>query len=224
MVNKPAGLPTLPDGYHPEAPYLVGLLKQVYQPLWVIHRLDKETSGVMAFARNAAAHRNLNTQFEQRKASKVYHALVRGVPDWATMSVDLPLRPDGDRRHRTVVDAQRGKPALTDLRLMENLGDYALIEAAPHTGRTHQIRVHLAAQGYSLVGDRLYGKSAGLFLKDIHPGSLGPEGETAILSRLGLHAWSLLLSHPANAQPMHFNAPYPDDFASALSHLRHPGG
>jgi tRNA pseudouridine32 synthase/23S rRNA pseudouridine746 synthase len=211
VVNKPAGLPTLVDGYNPDAPYLVGLLKQNYNPLWTVHRLDKDTSGVIVFARTAAAHRHLNTQFEQRQANKIYHALVFGSPPWETLTVDLPLRADGDRKHRTVVDAQRGKPAVTDLRVLERLGllsqtvPYTVIEATPHTGRTHQIRVHLASQGYPIVADPLYGPK-------ISP-------EAAPLPRLALHARSLKLVHPDTGTEMHFEAPYPQDFAEVLSKL-----
>lgn len=208
VVNKPAGLPTLVDGYNPAAPYLVGLLKQAYHLLWTVHRLDKDTSGVIVFARTAAAHRHLNTQFEQRQASKTYHALVIGSPPWETLTVDLPLRPNGDRKHRTVVDAQRGKPAVTVLNVLQRLGLLTLVEAAPHTGRTHQIRVHLAAQGYPIVSDPLYGPK------------LSPEA--APLPRLALHARSLALIHPNTATQMHFTAPYPPDFSQALDNLLHP--
>ena len=208
VVNKPAGLPTLVDGYNPEKPYLVGLLKQTYDPLWTVHRLDKDTSGVIVFARTAAAHRHLNTQFEQRQANKVYHVLVFGSPPWETLTVDLPLRVDGDRKHRTVVDAKRGKPAVTGLRVLERLGIISEIEAAPHPGRTHQIRVHLAAQGYPIVADTLYGPK------------LAPEA--APMERLGLHARSLSLAHPETGAEMHFEAPYPQDFAEALVKLRTP--
>ena len=157
VVAKPAGLPTLVDGYHPEAPYLVGVLKATYGRLWVVHRLDRETSGVIVFARTAAAHRPLNTQFEQRQALKPYHALVQGLPAWDSQNIHLPLRPDGDRRHRTVVDPQHGKPAETGLRVLERFDRCALLQAVPHTGRTHQIRAHLAALGHPIAADPLYG-------------------------------------------------------------------
>ena len=206
VVNKPAGLPTLVDGYNSAAPYLVGLLKQTYTPLWTVHRLDKDTSGVIVFARSAEAHRHLNTQFEQRQANKAYHALVVGSPPWERLTVDLPLRADGDRKHRTVVDAQGGKPAVTDLRVLERLGALTLIEAAPHTGRTHQIRVHLAAQGYPIVGDALYGPKL--------------PAEAAPMARLGLHAWALSLEHPVTGEEMRFEAPYAQDFEEAVGKLR----
>jgi len=212
VVNKPAGLPTLIDGFHPDAPYLAGLLGVAYGRVWVVHRLDKETSGVIAFARSAQAHKDLNTQFEQRQASKVYHAMVIGQPDWDEKTVDLPLRPDGDRRHRTVIDQQMGKPAITRLRVLEVYGAYALVEAIPLTGRTHQIRAHLAACGYPLIADRLYGRSG-----DMHSGSTTG---TETIQRLGLHARSLAFFNPLNGQRQTFEAPYPQDFSGALEQLR----
>ena len=115
VVAKPAGLPTLADGQNPHAPYLVALLKEIYDPLWTIHRLDKETSGVMVFARTAAAHRALNAQFENRYVHKLYHALVIGDPDWSEKTIEIRLRTDGDRKHRTVIDSKRGKVLSTRL-------------------------------------------------------------------------------------------------------------
>jgi RluA family pseudouridine synthase len=220
-INKPAGLPTLVDGYNPAAPCLVGVLKQAYEPLWVVHRLDRETSGVMVFARSAEAHRSLNAQFEKRQASKAYHALVLGSPAWTKKTVKLGLRPNGDRKHRTVIDPLKGKPALTRLRVLERFGPYALIEALPQTGRTHQIRVHLAAQGFPLVGDGLYGDGRGVLLSEIAPGyqPSKTEGEKPLLGRLGLHARSLTLAHPLTAEALSFEAGYPKDFARALKGL-----
>lgn len=225
VINKPAGLPTLPDGYHPTAPYLVGILKEAFNSLWVVHRLDRDTSGVIVFARTAEAHKALNTQFDQRQTNKIYHALVNGNPGWQEMTVDLPLRPNGDRKHHTVVDPQQGKPSVTGLRLLERFKHYALIEAAPRTGRTHQIRVHLAAQGHPLIGDALYGDSRGLYLSELKLGYQAgtdaiSQGELPILGRLGLHAWSLSLNHPTTGEEMRFEAPYPQDFAVALELLR----
>jgi RluA family pseudouridine synthase len=205
VVDKPAGLPTLPDGYQPDAPCLIGLLKLSFAPLWVVHRLDKDTSGVIVFARSAAAHRQLNTQFEQRQAEKRYHALAHGSPLWEETTVDLPLRPNGDRRHRTVIDPQRGKPASTSLRLLQRFDNYTLLEATPHTGRTHQIRAHLAALGFPIAADALYGP------KTSHP--------PPPIARLALHAYSLQLLHPLSQAQISFQAPCPADFLQAVQQL-----
>ncbi len=221
VVNKPAGLPTLVDGYDSQAPYLLGVLKGAYNPLWVVHRLDRQTSGVIVFARTAEAHRSLNTQFEKHAASKTYHALVTGQPGWDEKTVKLPLRPDGDRRHRTVVDPRQGKPAETHLRLLERFKSHALVEAIPRTGRTHQIRVHLAALGHPIIADPLYGDGHSLSLSDITTGyKVEKLPSRPLLERLGLHAWSLDLAHPVTAQALHFEAPYPKDFTAALHQLR----
>jgi RluA family pseudouridine synthase len=206
VVNKPAGLPALPDGYNPQAAHLKSLLEPAYGKLWVVHRLDRETSGVMALARSAAAHRALNTQFQERQTGKRYHALLSGAPEWDAQTANAPLLPNGDRRHRTIVDQRQGKPARTAFRILERFEGYALVEAAPETGRTHQIRAHLAYLGYPILADVLYG---GAKVNQPH-----------ILSRTALHAWSLELAHPLTGEPLRFTAPYADDFQVALERLR----
>ncbi len=203
VVNKPASLPTLPDGYIKDAPNLIDQLKREYGQVWVVHRLDRDTSGAIVFARSAEAHRALNLKFDTRRVSKSYHALVNGVPDWAEIVVDQSLRADGDRKHRTVIDRVRGKPAVTRLRVMARFRHHALIEALPETGRTHQIRVHLSFAGFPIVADALYGDGQGV----------------AHLARLGLHARALSFEHPITREPLQFDAPYPDDLASALKDL-----
>lgn len=205
VINKPAGLLTLPDGYDPSAPYVRSLLEPQYGRLWIVHRLDRQTSGLLLLARSAAAHRSLNTQFEQHLVTKIYHALVWNAPAWDEKEVRLPLRANGDRRHRTVVDEQRGKPAHTSLRVLERLHGAALIEARPHTGRTHQIRAHLTAVGLFIVGDELY-------VRATHQ----PSSPT-IVGRLMLHARSLKLAHPISGEQLYLEAPLPEDFIEFLS-------
>lgn len=221
VVNKPAGLLTLPDGYDPAIPHLAALLEPVYGPVWIVHRLDKETSGVLVLARGAAAHRSLNTQFATRQISKTYHALVTGNPDWEQRTVRLALQPDGDRKHRTVIDPRSGKASTTHLRILERFLAYTLIEALPETGRTHQIRAHLAAVGFPITGDQLYGDGAGIFLSKVKPDyRLGSNPEKAILDRLALHARSIEFTHPVSGDMVKFEAPYPEDLEKALRLLR----
>jgi tRNA pseudouridine32 synthase/23S rRNA pseudouridine746 synthase len=201
-VNKPAGLPTLPDGYDKNAPCLINLLKQQFDRVWVVHRLDKETSGVIVFARTAEVHRTLNIAFDSREVHKVYHAIVIGVPAWAEHTIDLPLRPDGDRRHRTVIDRARGKAAVTHVRVLERFAQHTLIEARPETGRTHQVRAHFAALDLPLAGDVFYG------------------GTVSLIARTALHARAIEFEHPVTHEPFHSEAPYPPDFTQALQQLR----
>lgn len=220
VVDKPAGLSTLPDGYNPSLPHIKSLLESAYGRLWIVHRLDKDTSGVLVLARTALAHRSLNTQFERHLVVKVYHALVAGNPPWQELAVDLALRPNGDRQHRTVVDLEGGKPAITHLKVLERLGAYCLIEAIPETGRTHQIRVHLSAMGLSIVGDKLYPP------KNAAPSSgeekLQPhQGSTTLSLPVGmaLHARSLQVAHPLTGEKLVFIAPYPAGLLAMLQRL-----
>jgi len=225
VVCKPAGLPTLPDGYDPDAPHLRGVLEAAYGPLWMLHRLDRDTSGVLVLARTAEAHRIINTQFERRQVEKVYHALVVGNPSWEEKIVNLKLHPNGDRKHRTVVDARRGKPSTTHLRILERFRAWGLIEARPKTGRTHQIRAHLAALGYPILADGLYGDGVSLFLSQLKPGyQAGRTKERPLLERLALHARKLSFAHPVTEETLTIEAPYPGDFERALRQLRKYSG
>ena len=216
VINKPAGLGALPDGYDPSLPHVRSLLEPRYGRLWIVHRLDKYTSGVLLLARSAAAHRDLNTQFERGGVEKIYHALVQGDVPWETQTVDLPLRINGDRRHRSVVDHERGKTALTEFRLLQRFRGYALLEAHPRTGRTHQIRAHLAAISLPILGDALYGGPPTLYLSDLTPGLAQEEGDVPLLTRPALHARSIEFLHPASGERQYLEAPYPEDLDVTL--------
>ncbi len=157
-INKPAGLLSIPDGYNPALPHVAGCLAPLFGRCWIVHRLDRDTSGVMILARTPAAHRELNIQFEQRQVKKIYHAFVQGQPEWTTILVDTPLRVNGDRKHRTVAAPLTGKAARRISEILERFPWGCLIEAQPHTGYTHQIRAHLATIGFPILADRFISK------------------------------------------------------------------
>ncbi len=205
LVDKPAGMPVLPDGWDAGAPYLLQLLEQDFERLWVVHRLDKATSGVMAFARTAQAHRALSMQFERHQARKIYHAICTGAPKWDEHTAKHPLRVNVGHKHRTAVDPRNGKPAETRFKVLKRMNGYGLLESTPMTGRTHQIRVHAYALGHPLLGDLLYGAP-----------------HTNLITRPALHACSLTLAHPATNENLTFTVPYPPDFESALKNLGSP--
>ena len=207
VVDKPAGLSVLPDGWEKDSQYLVKMLEEQHASIFIVHRLDKITSGVMVFARDAETHRALNTQFEDHDAQKTYHAIVEGNPKWEEKIAKHPLRSNVGHKHRTMVDDKNGKPSETRFRVIKRYqvrteqgrSEAALIEAKPMTGRTHQIRVHAYALGHPLVEDFLYGA------RDQYG-----------IPRPMLHAQSLSFIHPATKERVKFSAPHPPDFEEAL--------
>lgn len=208
VVDKPAGVLSLPDGYDRSLPHLTTLLAPRYGRLWIVHRLDRDTSGVLVLARSAAAHHDLNDQFRERRVEKVYYALVAPAPVWEHMTADFPLRKDGDRQHRTVIDLQRGKPAQTDFEVIEHFPKAALLAARPHTGYTHQIRAHLRLLGCPILADELYR------LPD------SPTFSPPPIQRMALHAFSISIAHPLSGETLVFNTPGPADFVAAIVKLK----
>jgi RluA family pseudouridine synthase len=202
VVNKPAGLATISGGWE-NTSSLVDFLEPDFGRIWVVHRLDKVTSGLVVFARNASAHRTLNLLFEHHEIHKVYHAILVGAPVWNEHTARHPLRVNVGHTHRTIVDHSKGKPSETTFRVLERYAGYALLEALPATGRTHQVRVHAFALGFPLLGDVLYNSP-----------------ETNLISRPALHAQTLAFLHPLTSERLTFSAPYPDDFIKALEKLR----
>jgi RluA family pseudouridine synthase len=210
-VNKPAGLLTIRDGYNPDLPYAVRLLEPVFGRLWVVHRLDRDTSGTLIFARNPSVHRELNMQFENRLTKKEYHAWIDGVPDWEEAVLESPLLVNGDRHHRTILSVEKGKPARTEIEMIEKHAGWSLVLARPKTGYTHQIRAHLKAAGFPILFDPLYGPKPDRW----------PEKYSKIKTkRLALHAFILSIIHPVTHKPLAIQAPYPPDILQMMAQLK----
>jgi RluA family pseudouridine synthase len=203
VINKPAGLSVLPDGWAKDSEYLVKMLEEDHGRIFIVHRLDKITSGVMVFARDAETHRALNIQFENHEAQKTYHAILEGNPKWDEKIAKHPLRANVGHKHRTMVDDKNGKPSETRFRIIKRNPESALVEAKPMTGRTHQIRVHAYALGHPLVEDMLYGA------RDMYG-----------IGRPMLHAQTLSFIHPATNERVKFSAPHPPDFDEAFDLLK----
>ena len=160
VLNKVSGLLVASDRYDKEAPRLDKLAEEEFGRLLAVHRIDKDTSGLVIYARTPEAHRFLSIAFERREVHKTYHALVHGRPAWEEYTHKAKLLPDGDPRHRTVVNKRMGKESITNFKLLGTVGPYSWIQADPVTGRTHQIRAHMAYIGHPLLGDEKYGDKA----------------------------------------------------------------
>jgi len=221
VLNKRSGILIAADRYNEDAPRLDLIAEKEFGKLYAVHRIDKDTSGLIIYARTPEAHKNLSQQFEKRLVHKTYHALVYGHPLWQELHADLPLQPDGDIRHRTVVNKKYGKPSVTDFINLGSTGPFSWIIAKPQTGRTHQIRVHLAANGFSIVCDPLYGgNQKPVRLSEIKRKWNGDEfEERPLLSRLALHAYKIEFTHPVTEQKVSFTAPYPKDMEATRKQL-----
>ncbi len=213
VVNKPAGMVVHPSPGHERgtlvhaalghAPELEGIGGE--ERPGIVHRLDKETSGLIVIAKNDRAHRWLQDQFRGRTVEKVYLALVDGAPPTPVGRVEAPIgRNTSHRKLMAVVPSEKGREAVSEYRTLERFARHTLLEVHPRTGRTHQIRVHLAFLGCPVTGDTVYGRRK----------------PTLPLDRHFLHAHRLTVVLPGERQPRTFEVPLPPDLQAVLEELR----
>jgi len=211
VVRKPAGISTVPydeDETGTLSELVEAALKKKgggHAPLGIVHRIDKETSGLVVFSRNLAALRGLKQQFRVHSVKRRYLAIAHGQVTSGTLRSQL-VKDRGDGRRGSTENPNLGRDAITHVRVLEPLRGATLIECRLETGRTHQIRIHLSEDGHPLLGERVYTKN--------FSGPLIPA------PRLMLHAFELGFEHPATGAPLHFEEPMPDDMRGVLERLR----
>ena len=191
-LNKPSGLLSIPDREGKEIS-LKSLLQEKYERIFTVHRLDKDTSGLIVFAKNEAAHRHLSIQFEERQTEKIYVGLVIGSPANKKGTINLPIAENTVTRGTMIIN-RSGKEAMTDYEVLENFGIYSWMQFRIHTGRTHQIRVHMKDMGHPIVCDELYGDGKPVLLSSLKSKfklSKNELEERPLLNRLALHAFQL---------------------------------
>jgi len=194
IINKPSGISTLEDRH--DNVNLLGLTRKKYPHIQTCHRLDKDTSGALIFAKNPESYRAISIQFEHRKVEKVYHTVVCGKSNFSN----------------------KGKPSTTYFTTLTNFSQWSLVECKPVTGRKHQIRIHLKYLQHPIVGDAEYG-GTDIFLVDIKRKYSVSDGEAKpIISRVALHARSISFTLP-DGNPLTVEAPYPKDFSVLLKQL-----
>jgi RluA family pseudouridine synthase len=221
VVAKPPQFHSLPDRFRHDLPNLRQWLSDRYGQVYVVHRLDHDTSGVMVFARTAEVHRHLSLQFEHRQVSKLYHAVVAGIVEQEEFEIDIPLLADPSKPGK-VIPSARGKESRTRVRVAERFRGATLVECEPITGRQHQVRVHLAAVGHPLLVDPLYGVADGVYLSALKPRYKPSRAhqERPIISRATLHARCITFEHPQTSEHVTYSAEHPKDFRALLQALR----
>lgn len=215
VVNKPAFIATLEDRNEPVN--LLGLARRIYPDAQVCHRLDKETSGALAIARNPEAYRHLSMQFEKREVTKVYHAVVDGLHQFSDLLVDAPILKQDDGTVR--ISKAEGKSAQTWFNALKSFRMHTLMECKPVTGRMHQIRIHLAISGAPIMGDTLYGGKP-FYLSQVKRGYNLKKNteEEPFMKRMALHAFSLRFLD-LDGSEVSVEAPYHKDMAALVKQL-----
>ncbi|MEZ4745434.1 MAG: RluA family pseudouridine synthase [Calditrichia bacterium] len=220
-ISKPSGIPVIPDRWQPELPNIRDILQQrLDRQIWIVHRLDADTSGIMLFALEPEMHRYLSQQFEHSLVEKTYLALVKGHPAPDAGTIDLPLLLKTNQRAKMVV-SKKGKPSQTHYKLLETFERFSLVEAKPVTGRTHQIRVHLAELGFPLAIDPIYSSADPILLSQIKIRYTVStrKAELPLIARLTLHAQRIEFTDESGQQRT-FSAELPKDFRNLLNALQ----
>ncbi len=217
VVNKPPFISSL-DDRNGDTINMLRMARQIYDDVQICHRLDRETSGALIFAKNPEAYRNISMQFEHREVKKIYHAIADGQHRFENMEVDLPIGIGNKGVVR--IDKAEGKAADTLFNTIELFRHYTLIECQPRTGRMHQIRIHLATQRASITGDALYGGKPLMLSKIKRAYKLSKDQEELpILKRFALHAKQVSFKL-MNKELISIDAPYPKDFETGLKMLQ----
>ncbi len=229
VVNKPPGLVT-----HPAKGNWTGTLVNALQFHFdklssvggenrpgIVHRLDRDTSGLLIVAKDDRAHGALSKQFADRTIQKEYIALVYGAPDRDRDLIRQMIGPHPTNREKMAIRllADGGKEAVTSYEVLERFRGFALVKCLPKTGRTHQIRVHLTHIGHAIIADKMYSGRTSLALGDI-AGTEVDDADQTLIERQALHAHSLRLTHPVTGEVLNFTAPLPDDMDRTLNSLR----
>jgi len=231
VVNKPAGMVVHP-GRGSSRGTLAASLQFHFDQLsdvagrhrpGIVHRLDRDTTGVILIAKDNQVHQKIAAQFERREVKKEYHAIVRGCPQLDSDYIRTWMTTHPKVRERMMVCPRGGdaREAVTFYRTTERLGRYSLMELHPRTGRTHQLRVHMLHLGHPIIADRLYIGVGELRQSDLQGGVTKPAANDQLLiARQALHAFRLTIRHPVSGESMQFEAPWPDDFRQTVEALR----
>ncbi len=224
--DKPSGLLIAPDRWDKSRENLMDLVhEKMGHGVANVHRIDADTSGLVLCAKTKPALDFLSGQFQSKTVKKIYETITAGIPPQDEYTVDLVLKEDDAKPGRMCVVKKHGKASVTDFTVLEKFPQpagrpaFAHLQCRPQTGRTHQIRVHLAATGTPILNDPFYGNDTALLLSGLKRGYKGRDDERPLISRLALHAAALTFTHPVSREPFTITAPLPNDLAVALKYL-----
>jgi 23S rRNA pseudouridine955/2504/2580 synthase/23S rRNA pseudouridine1911/1915/1917 synthase len=223
-VNKPSGMLTLPDRHDGELASLRGILQKIYGEIFVVHRLDKDTSRLIVFAKNAGTHRYLSQLFENREVEKWYLGLVIGTPTPANGIINEPIAEHSSKPGAMLIN-KRGKESSTGYETLQSFGIYSLVKYQLYTGRMHQIRVHSKFMGHPIVCDPIYGDGKPVLLSSIKKKynlAKAEVEERPMLARLALHAFQLTFKDETG-KALNLEAPLHKDMAALIKQLEKKG-
>jgi RluA family pseudouridine synthase len=225
--DKPSGMLIAPDRWDKSRENLMDLVhEKMGHHVANVHRIDADTSGLVLCTKDKVSLDFVSGQFQSKTVAKVYHAITTAIPEDDEFTVDLVIKEDEAKPGRMCVVKKHGKASLTECSVLGKFPQphgrtsFAYVECRPLTGRTHQIRIHLAATGTPILNDPFYGNDAQLLLSDLKRGYKGRADEKPLIARLALHAGSLTFKHPITREPMTITSPLPKDFEVALKYLK----